>query len=488
MQENMKKILFILLSLACFNCFSQNAVSATYGIEIPTNYSTFGFNYNCSVGYLSLSLPAGKTYNVTSVTVTYKMTALNFGRQADQFSSIEFLNTNTEEATEAQNNITAAGTFIYSRIINIANGNYNGGTALNFALRARRSWLGSFFICGTDVNKVDANSWKITVNYSNEVPYSYVGVGADTPFIAKLEVAGVAGTGSTSAVFGSDGTGISLQRNLAAIGFNQYRDNNFGFGKYIAGGAASVFSLNQSTGNMALDMYSTGIKNTSLGIGNRAISISNSDFVNSGCVGFGGNADPNILFSLNKNAFNTNATAVFAGSEYSSFFCNGINEDTYIRGGLNNSKLFINELSGGNGNVYNGNVKIIGKLAIGLGASQNPNVTTEIHGGLGFAKHPLVNATSGTGIPVGNSSYIEVASIGINPLIKLSDFESLGQILILKSVNKMQLKFSPGPSAYIQLQAGDTIMLIGDKIVQSVPGGANDLGYYWAILSISHNK
>ena len=477
------KHLYLITSLICSAvAFGQNSIIATYGTDIATNFSTFSFNYNCNAGYLYLTLPAGQTYNVTSVAVTYSMTALNGGQQADQFSAITFQNTNFQEATEAQNNITTAGTYVYNRTINIANGNYNGGTVLIFALDARRSWNGGFFNCGTDVNRVNANSWTITVNYSNEVPYSFVGIGTATPSIAKLEVAGVANaTSSTSAVLGSDGAGISLQRNWPALGFNQYRDNNFGFGQYLNNGAASIFAMNPSNGNITLDMYGVGLKNAALSAGSRAISIAPT--FGGFTMGVGGNTSSAML-TINKNLFNTNATAVFAGTNYSSFFCNGTNEDTYIRGGLNNSKVFINDLSGGT--IYTNKVKVIGKLAIGLGANQNPSISTEIHGGLGFTKHTLVNAIPGNGIGQNNSSYMEVTcTTAPNPRFTLFGGEGVGHILILKIVNQMQIIYRP--FTYVQLQAGDTIMLIGDKIVEPTPDG-NDPGYYWSILSISHNN
>jgi hypothetical protein len=477
----MKKIQLFILLFAAYNSFGQNSISATYGAEISTNLSTFSFNYSCDAGVLYLTLPAGKTYDVTSVGVTYKMTAANQGQQRDQFSAIKFLNTDTQEATEAQNTIATAGTFVYTRTINIANGNYNGGTVLIFTLSARRSWGPSFFNCSTDFNRVDASSWTITVNYSNEKNYAYVGIGTSTPSRGKLEVAGVAGSGNTSAVLGSDGAGISLQRNWPAIGFNQYRDNNFGFGKYIANGAASLFTLNPATGSIALDMYGIGLKNAQLPIGSRAISISRNYYVSASQIGFGGDADKYNLLTINKNTFNTNATAVFAGSEYSSFFCNGSNEDTYIRGGLNNSKVFVNDLSDIYG--FSSKVKIIGKLAVGLGANQNPAVSTEIYGGLAFTKHPLVDATATRAIGTRNTSFIEVTTTLSNPTIELGGFEVKGTILIIKSVNKIKLLYQP--TTYVQLEAGDTIMLIGDRYLEDFPGHPRS---YWVILSISHNN
>lgn len=65
-----------------------------------------------------------------------------------------------------------------------------------------------------------------------------VGIGITNPVRAKLEVFVVAGAGATSAIFGTDGTGISLQRNWPTISFNQYRDIVMpgSQGKYMANG------------------------------------------------------------------------------------------------------------------------------------------------------------------------------------------------------------------------------------------------------------
>ena len=53
-----------------------------------------------------------------------------------------------------------------------------------------------------------------------EVFSQNIGIGITNPTRAKLEVSGVSGSGATSAIFGTDGTGISLQRNWPTIGFN----------------------------------------------------------------------------------------------------------------------------------------------------------------------------------------------------------------------------------------------------------------------------
>lgn len=91
-----------------------------------------------------------------------------------------------------------------------------------------------------------------------------VGIGTLTPTRAKLEVNGVAGTGATSAIFGGDGAGISLQRNWPTIGFNQYRDEVTpgSQGKYMANGFAAIQYFDPTSGNMVFDLFPSGAANT----------------------------------------------------------------------------------------------------------------------------------------------------------------------------------------------------------------------------------
>jgi hypothetical protein len=91
-----------------------------------------------------------------------------------------------------------------------------------------------------------------------------IGIGTNSPSRAKLEVVGVAGAGATSALFGGDGTGISLQRNWPTIGFNQYRDvvTPGSQGKYMANGFAAIQYFDPTSGNMVFDLFPSGAANT----------------------------------------------------------------------------------------------------------------------------------------------------------------------------------------------------------------------------------
>ncbi|HUC82395.1 MAG TPA: tail fiber domain-containing protein [Flavisolibacter sp.] len=98
-----------------------------------------------------------------------------------------------------------------------------------------------------------------------------VGIGTQNPGRAKLEVHGVAGTGSTTALFGGSSTGISLQQNWPTIGFNQYRDNPAGNGKYIANGYAAIQYFDPASGSMYMDLFNTGIASTQTSAPSRAM-------------------------------------------------------------------------------------------------------------------------------------------------------------------------------------------------------------------------
>ncbi|MBL0182072.1 MAG: hypothetical protein IPP96_07175 [Chitinophagaceae bacterium] len=105
-----------------------------------------------------------------------------------------------------------------------------------------------------------------------------VGIGTETPR-AKLEVYGAGATGNTSAVFGTDGAGISVQRNRPAIGFNQY---NNGYSVFINTGYAAIQHFDHTTGTMAIDMLGTGVGGTVTAAPTRAVTIENNGNISLG--------------------------------------------------------------------------------------------------------------------------------------------------------------------------------------------------------------
>jgi hypothetical protein len=162
-----------------------------------------------------------------------------------------------------------------------------------------------------------------------------VGIGTTTPSRAKLEVNGA--VGATTAIFGGESTGISIQRNWPSIGFNQYYN---GGSKYIAGGYGAVQYLDPGSGAMFIDMFPSGAKDAIASSLTRPIIINSSG--NVGIRTTPGNASLTVL-----KATNFEGSAVFGGTNYNSHFNYGTSEDTYIRGGKTGSKVFINDIPGG---------------------------------------------------------------------------------------------------------------------------------------------
>jgi streptogramin lyase len=107
------------------------------------------------------------------------------------------------------------------------------------------------------------NSWTITgFNISNN-NIGNVGIGNFNATKAKLVVDSDPST-ITNAVFGSNGTGISLQKNWPAIGYNSYRDatNNQ---RYMANGLAMVTAVDQVNGTYFWNKMGTGLAGNLVG-------------------------------------------------------------------------------------------------------------------------------------------------------------------------------------------------------------------------------
>ena len=183
-----------------------------------------------------------------------------------------------------------------------------------------------------------------------------MGIGTTNPTRAKLEVVGVSGSGNTSAIFGSDGAGISLQTNWPTIGFNQYRDAPTLYGKYMASGYAVIQYFDPTTGTMAIDNQNTGAINTNTVQGNRLITISNTGNVGIRIT----NPSASLTVARGEGA---EGTVVLAGPQHWSHFNYSTGEDTYIRcgagTGVTSGRVFLNyEVLNGNVLIGNGSTKI----------------------------------------------------------------------------------------------------------------------------------
>ncbi|CAN5792748.1 hypothetical protein BH10BAC3_BH10BAC3_23680 [soil metagenome] len=187
-----------------------------------------------------------------------------------------------------------------------------------------------------------------------------IGIGITNPTRAKLELHGA--VGATSAIFGGEGSGISLQANWPSIGFNQYYNNG---SKYISTGYAAVQYLDPNNGYMALDMFGTGIVNNNVSLVQRAFTIANN-----GNIGIRTSPANASLYVIKGTNFG--GSAVFGGAtSYNSHFNYGDDEHTYIRAGKNSSNVYLNDIPGGD--VVFG----AGNNMVGIN-SGNPTYTLEI--------------------------------------------------------------------------------------------------------------
>ena len=193
----MRQILTIIFFSLLGNLMAQNTISGTYTNDVPTSYQSYDNSCNGPSAVIIITLPQGDSYTVTNVEVSYNMTAQGSGLKADQRSKITLENTNVSEA-EVSGTEATSGTQTYNRNIAIANGIYLGHTQLIFQMQAMRTSIPtSPNNCSTNINRVDANSWTITVHYSSEMVSPKVGVNTAVPQ-ATLDVYGSLKVGSTS--------------------------------------------------------------------------------------------------------------------------------------------------------------------------------------------------------------------------------------------------------------------------------------------------
>jgi len=144
--------------------------SATYsGGDIPTAENNWpGDNGACTAAVLTVTIPlaSNEVAEVTGVDVTYEMTAQNSGWKSEQNSQIYYVEGSSDEGAYAQGSGSSSGVQTYSRTgLTLANGISTSGV-LNFEMHDYRTWSSSGH-SGCDVynNKVDDNTWTVTVNY-----------------------------------------------------------------------------------------------------------------------------------------------------------------------------------------------------------------------------------------------------------------------------------------------------------------------------------
>ncbi len=302
-----------------------------------------------------------------------------------------------------------------------------------------------------------------------------VGIGTSTPIKAKLEVHGVAGAGATSAIFGGESTGISLQRNWPTIGFNQYRDivTPGSQGKYMNNGFAAIQYFDPTTGTMAFDMFPNGTADAFTPVAKRGITI-----LSSGNVGIhsGGSSTASLYVTRGTNF---DGTAIFGGTQYGSYFNYSNTEDTYIRPGKDGGKVIVND-------VPNGNIQLGGGSShVGVNESY-PLTSLQLNGALSINKVDLTLTKTNYTITIGNRSYIMITKATTDAtFIIITNGIVPGQILFIESdqangtsgfqffsglSNNTRLSSNP-----LTLKGLDTLTLIWN-------------GSYWLELSHSSNN
>ncbi|MCF1421896.1 T9SS type A sorting domain-containing protein [Mangrovimonas futianensis] len=141
--------------------FTTGQMSFTYDSgDIETLYGTPTTSSTSSCpGAMTISVPEG--YEISNITLDYEMTAAAGAWMSEQRSFLICTTSGATESSVATGASNSGGTFTYHREgIDIANG-LSGD--VDFELHAWRTWGGSG--CGTNYNRVNNNTWKITITY-----------------------------------------------------------------------------------------------------------------------------------------------------------------------------------------------------------------------------------------------------------------------------------------------------------------------------------
>lgn len=140
----------------------QHSMTVTYTEgDLPTDRLTNWDNLTSCPGVLTAEVPEG--HMVTSIDLAYSMTALNWGWISDQRSKLISPNLDAGETEYVAGTGSGNGTFHYNRpgldFANFATGE------IIFELHAGRTF-GSNWGCTMADQKVDNNSWQITIHYT----------------------------------------------------------------------------------------------------------------------------------------------------------------------------------------------------------------------------------------------------------------------------------------------------------------------------------
>lgn len=159
-------LLFMFLSVIAFGIKAQTSITKTYSEgDLPTQYLIDPLYTSISdcPGVMHLEVPAGK--RITTIDVEYDMSTVSnsiYVYISSQRSNLQCTTTNKRESSVNSNSSKTKGTLHYSRTgLKIAEGAV--GT-VEFILHAFRDYspYTSTPVCGTDIQIVNNNTWKIT--------------------------------------------------------------------------------------------------------------------------------------------------------------------------------------------------------------------------------------------------------------------------------------------------------------------------------------
>ncbi|MEL6986447.1 MAG: hypothetical protein AAGK97_01345 [Bacteroidota bacterium] len=179
----LKRITLLSICLIYFVTLNaQNSISVTEFSPIPSSIGVF--DPDCSANTsrrIIITLPAGETFEITGIDISYEIQAVGSNIPALQQSRIRYREANvTEPQFYGSSNVTQGALEQYSRSnVDIANGSYAGGTKLTFEMELFRTVGGDG--CNFDHQFIPSNSFTITINYSDEINASKAGIGTSSP-------------------------------------------------------------------------------------------------------------------------------------------------------------------------------------------------------------------------------------------------------------------------------------------------------------------
>jgi hypothetical protein len=292
--------------------------------------------------------------------------------------------------------------------------------------------------------------------------------GVSTVPLARFNVVPFNNITQTTAVFGSTGTGISLQQNYPAIGFNQYRDDA-NTSLHIGSGFAGINYLDATNGRFYWNTIANGAA------GSITTQTNIMSLTPAGYIGLGGIATPNADIHLPTVVNNRRLILWEEANNDHQFYGLGINAGTlrYQVSNLAASHIFYaaasastsNEIMriGGNGSFAAGNANTVSNVqSTALGYGNDVSGATAfalggnniVSGGLSFAIGSQNTISSSLSTAIGNSinlsasnsvafgQNIQVNSGGTNSMTMIDG--SAASLVTIGTANRFSARYANG--------------------------------------------